>query len=48
MKIHINHIERTPVAVKDIDHLFRMASEMIEAVSGAVRNERAPSGSKNK
>ena len=27
---------------------FRMASEMIEAVSGAVRNERAPPGSKNK
>ena len=48
MKIHINHIERIPVAVKDIDHLFRMASEMIEAVSGAVRNERAPPGSKNK
>ena len=46
MKIHINHIERTPVAVKDIDHLFRMASEMIEAVSVAIRNERVPSGSK--
>ena len=28
-----NHIERIPVAVKNIDHLFRMASEMIEADS---------------
>ena len=27
-----NHIiERIPIAVKDIDHLFRMASEIIEA-----------------
>ena len=26
-----NHIERIPIAVKDIDHLFRLASEMIEA-----------------
>ena len=26
-----NHIERIPVAVKNIDHLFRMASEIIEA-----------------
>ena len=25
-----NHIERIPVAVKNIDHLFRMASEIIE------------------
>ena len=26
-----NHIERIPVGVKNIDHLFPMASEMIEA-----------------
>ena len=26
-----NHIERIPVAVKNIDHLFNMASEIIEA-----------------
>ena len=26
-----NHIKRIPVAVKDIDHLFNMASEIIEA-----------------
>ena len=26
-----HHIERIPVAVKDIHHLFRMASEIIEA-----------------
>ena len=26
-----NHIERIPIAVKDIDHLFRLASEIIEA-----------------
>ena len=26
-----NHIERILVAVKDIDHLFRMASEIIKA-----------------
>ena len=26
-----NHIKRIPVAVKNIDHLFRMASEIIEA-----------------
>ena len=26
-----NHIERIPVAVKSIGHLFRMVSEMIEA-----------------
>ena len=26
-----NDIERIPVAVKDIDHLFNMASEIIEA-----------------
>ena len=26
-----HHIERIPVAVKDIDHLFNMASEIIEA-----------------
>ena len=26
-----NHIERIPVAVKDIDHLFNLASEIIEA-----------------
>ena len=26
-----NHTERIPVAVKDIDHLFRLASEIIEA-----------------
>ena len=26
-----NHIERIPVAVKNIDHLSRMASEIIEA-----------------
>ena len=27
-----NHIERIPVAVENIDHLFRLASEIIEAV----------------
>ena len=26
-----NHIERISVAVKDIDHLFNMTSEIIEA-----------------
>ena len=26
-----NHIERIPVGVKDIGHLFRLASEIIEA-----------------
>ena len=26
-----NHIERIPIAVKDIDHLFRLASEIINA-----------------
>ena len=26
-----NHIERIPVAVENIDHLFRLASEIIEA-----------------
>ena len=26
-----NHIERIPIALKDIDHLFRLASEIIEA-----------------
>ena len=26
-----NNSERIPIAVKDIDHLFRLASEMIEA-----------------
>ena len=26
-----NHIERIPVAVKNIDHLFRMASEITES-----------------
>ena len=26
-----NHIERIPIAVKDIDHLFHLASEIIEA-----------------
>ena len=26
-----NHIEKIPVAVKSIDHLFNMASEIIEA-----------------
>ena len=26
-----NHIERIPIGVKDIDSLFRMASEIIEA-----------------
>ena len=26
-----NHIERIPVAVKNIDHLFNLASQMIEA-----------------
>ena len=26
-----NHIKRIPVAVKDIDHLFNLASEIIEA-----------------
>ena len=26
-----NHVERIPVAVKNIDHLFRMATEIIEA-----------------
>ena len=25
-----HHIERIPIAVKDIDHLFRMASEIIK------------------
>ena len=25
-----NHIERIPVPVKDIDHFFRMASEIIK------------------
>ena len=27
---HENHIERIPVAVKNIDHLFNLASEIIE------------------
>ena len=35
MYFWLNHcnenIERIPIAVKDIDHLFRMASEIIEA-----------------
>ena len=26
-----NHIERVPIAEKNIDHLFRMASEIIES-----------------
>ena len=26
-----NHVENIPVAVKDMDHLFRMATEIIEA-----------------
>ena len=26
-----NHAERIPIAMKNIDHLFRMATEMIEA-----------------
>ena len=26
-----NHIERIPIAVENIDHLFRLASEIIEA-----------------
>ena len=26
-----NHIEIIPIAVKDIDHLFRLASEIIKA-----------------
>ena len=26
-----NHIERIPVAVKNIDHLFNIASEIIDA-----------------
>ena len=26
-----SHIERIPIGVKDIDHLFRMTSEIIEA-----------------
>ena len=26
-----NHIERTPIAVKNIDHLFRMVSEILES-----------------
>ena len=26
-----NHIERIPVAVKNIDHIFRMANEIIES-----------------
>ena len=26
-----NHIERTPVGVKDIDHLFNIAGEIIQA-----------------
>ena len=28
-----HHIERIPVAAKDIDHLFRLASEIIKAVN---------------
>ena len=28
---HKNHIERILIVVKNIDHLFRLASEMIEA-----------------
>ena len=28
---HKNHIERIPVAVKNIDHLFNMVSEIIKA-----------------
>ena len=28
---HKNHIERIPVAVKNIDHLFNLASEITEA-----------------
>ena len=27
-----NHIERIPVAAKNIDHLFNLASEIIEAI----------------
>ena len=26
-----NHIERIPIAVKDIDHLFRLTSQIIKA-----------------
>ena len=26
-----NHVERIPIPMKDIDHLFRLASEIIEA-----------------
>ena len=26
-----NHVENIPVAVKDMDHFFRMATEIIEA-----------------
>ena len=29
--MEVNHIERIHVAVKNIDHLFNMASEIIEA-----------------
>ena len=28
-----NHIEGIPIAMKDIDHLFRLASEIIEVSS---------------
>ena len=28
---HKNHVETIPIPMKDIDHLFRLASEIIEA-----------------
>ena len=31
VKLLVGNIERIPVAVKNIDHLFRMASEIIES-----------------
>ena len=41
-----NHIERIPVAVKNMDHLFNLASKIIEAgrlhlflLSGGTRND---------
>ena len=33
-----NHIERIPVGVKNIDRLFRMASEMIESETTSAFN----------
>ena len=31
MKIHTHYVERIPVGMKNIDHLFHMASEIIKA-----------------